>query len=139
MSLAFNSPALLYACAALAACHFRVRLQDESYLVKSLRFKGKAMKLLQKNLYHEETAKDPSNLAAILMLSLCDVSPPICDKKLSLRFTKICLGGQYKFEAHFQGARRLIELRGTERTKDNFVEQYIAWYLAAPFPVTNPH
>lgn len=109
--LAVQRPQLLYACAALAACHYSVRFPNQRHLVDSLRFRGKAMRRLQECLWSEESAKDEGNLTAILMLTLTD----------------LCLGGHSNFDAHFKAAKRLIELRGEEKTQDVFVEQYIAW------------
>lgn len=111
LPLAVQDPALLYACAALAACHFSVRLMDPSFHVQSLRFKGKAMRRLQEQLWAEQNALDESKLATILMLTLTD----------------LCLGGYSNFDAHFTAARKLIDLRGSRKTPDAFVEQYIAW------------
>lgn len=73
LPLAFRTPSLLYACAALAACQVNIRLGDREHLMKALRFKGKSMKRLQESLYSDERAKDPGTVATILMLSLCDV------------------------------------------------------------------
>lgn len=111
LPLAIQRPALLYACAALAACHYSVRYQDNRHLIDCLRFRGKAMRRLQEQLWSEETAKDESNIASVLMLTLTDM----------------CLGGFSNFDAHFAAARKLIDLRGDSRTQDAFVEQYIAW------------
>ncbi|KAK5024940.1 hypothetical protein LTS07_008318 [Exophiala sideris] len=111
LPLAVQDPALLYACAALAACHFNVRLKNASFHVQSLRFKGKAMRRLQEQLWAEQNALDESKLATILMLTLTD----------------LCLGGYSNFDAHFTAARKLIDLRGSRKTPDAFVEQYIAW------------
>lgn len=101
----------MYACAALAACHYNVRAGTTQFQPELLRFKGKAMKRLQENLYSEQRAKHPGTLATILMLCLSD----------------ICQGGLSSFESHFLGAKNLIELRGTDRTVGCFVEQYLAW------------
>lgn len=109
--LAVQKPALLYACAALAACHFSVRLSNQRYFIDSLRFRGKAMRRLQECLWSEQSAKDEGNITSVLMLTLTDM----------------CLGGPSNFDAHFKAAKRLIDLRGPERTQDCFVEQYIAW------------
>ncbi|KIV88738.1 hypothetical protein PV10_08390 [Exophiala mesophila] len=111
LPLGIQRPALLYACAALAACHYSVRLQDQGFHIDCLRFRGKAMRRLQEQLWSEETAKDESNIAAVLMLTLTDM----------------CLGGFSNFDAHFAAARKLIDLRGESRTQDAFVEQYIGW------------
>ncbi|CEJ59487.1 hypothetical protein PMG11_08111 [Penicillium brasilianum] len=110
LPLAHEVPSLLYACAALAACHFNVRLSTNQFEREFFRFKGKAMKRLQEDLYSQTRAKHPGTLATILMLCLCD----------------LCHGGISDFQSHFQGAKRLIELR-QERTIGCFVEQYLAW------------
>ncbi|KAF3386733.1 hypothetical protein F1880_001482 [Penicillium rolfsii] len=110
LPLANEVPSLLYACAALAACHYNVRLSTSQFEREFFRFKGKAMKRLQEDLYSQARAKHPGTLATILMLCLCD----------------ICHGGVSHFQSHFQGAKRLIELR-QERTISSFVEQYLAW------------
>ncbi|KAK6826403.1 hypothetical protein RU639_005686 [Aspergillus parasiticus] len=110
LPLANEVPSLLYACAALAACHYNVRLSTNQFEREFFRFKGKAMKRLQEDLYSRTRAKHPGTLATILMLCLCD----------------ICHGGVSDFQSHFQGAKRLIELR-QERTISSFVEQYLAW------------
>jgi hypothetical protein len=68
------------------------------------------MKRLQEDLYSPARATHPGTLATILMLCLSD----------------ICQEGVSDFESHFQGAKRLIELR-PETTPGCFVEQYIAW------------
>ncbi|OCK83499.1 hypothetical protein K432DRAFT_401955 [Lepidopterella palustris CBS 459.81] len=39
----------------------------------------------------------------------------------------IWLGGVAKLDAHFQGAKKLIELRGSTRIPGSFVEQSLAW------------
>lgn len=109
--LAVQRPPLLYACAALAACHFSVRLSNPKYLIDSLKFRGKAMRRLQECLWSEQSAKDEGNLSSVLMLTLTDM----------------CLGGPSNFDAHFKAAKSLIDLRGPEKTRDSFVEQYIAW------------
>lgn len=109
--LAVEKPPLLYACAALAACHFSVRLSDQKFLIESLKFRGKAMRRLQESLWSEQSAKDEGSLSAVLMLTLTD----------------LCLGGPSNFDAHFRAAKRLIDLRGEKKTQDVFVEQYIAW------------
>ncbi|KAF2496533.1 hypothetical protein BU16DRAFT_580652 [Lophium mytilinum] len=111
LPLAHQSQTLLYACGALAACHYNVRLSNEMFHYESLKYRGKAMSLLQEDLYCEERARNPATLATILMLTMTDV----------------CLGGVAKFDTHFQGAKKLIELRGAERTPDSFVEQSLAW------------
>lgn len=111
LPLAVERPALLYACAALAACHFDVRLATPQLHVDCLKFRGKAMRRLQEQLWSETSAKDESNLATILMLTLSD----------------ICMGGFSNFEAHFAAAKRLIDLRGNNKTEGAFVEQYLAW------------
>lgn len=110
LPLANEVPSLLYASAALAACHFNVRLSTNQFEHEFFRFKGKAMKRLQEDLYSQTRAKHPGTLATILMLCLCD----------------LCHGGISDFQSHFQGAKRLIELR-QERTISCFVEQYLAW------------
>jgi hypothetical protein len=109
--LAVQNPALLYACAALAACHFNVRLIDQNSHIQSLRFRGKAMRRLQEQLWADPSPTDESRLATILMLTLTDMS----------------LGGYSNFDAHFAAARNLVDLRGANKTPDAFVEQYIAW------------
>lgn len=111
LPLAVQKPPLLYACAALASSHFNVRLSNANFHLDCLRFRGKAMRRLQEHLWSEETAKDEGNIATIMMLILTD----------------ICLGGYSNFEAHFAAAKRLIDLRGSNRSQDNFVEQYAAW------------
>lgn len=111
LPIAVQRPALLYACAALAACHYNVRLQDQRFHIDCLRFRGKAMRRLQEQLWTEENAKDESNIAAVLMLTLTDMS----------------MGGFSNFDAHFAAARKLIDLRGKTKTPSSFVEQYIAW------------
>lgn len=108
--LSIEVPSLLYACAALAACHFNVRLSTNQFEREFFRFKGKAMKRLQEDLYSQTRAQHPGTLATILMLCLCD----------------LCHGGISDFQSHFQGAKRLIEMR-QERTAGLFVEQYLAW------------
>ncbi|KAJ5925782.1 hypothetical protein N7454_007292 [Penicillium verhagenii] len=100
----------MYACAALAACHYDVRTSTNQYQREFYKFKGKAMKRLQEDLYSQARAIHPGTLATILMLCLCD----------------ICHGGASDFESHFQGAKRLMELR-QERTLGCFVEQYLVW------------
>ncbi|KAJ5689950.1 hypothetical protein N7462_004342 [Penicillium macrosclerotiorum] len=110
LPLAIEEPSLLYACAALAACHFNVRLSTNQFEKEFFRFKGKAIKRLQENLYSPIRAKHPGTLATILMLCLCD----------------LCHGEVSDFQSHFHGARKLIELR-QERTTGCFVEQYLAW------------
>ena len=69
------------------------------------------MKRLQEALYSDERAKDEGTLATVLMLTLLDTA----------------LGGYARFDTHFTGAKRLIDLR-TSRSPDNFVEQNLAWY-----------
>ncbi|OQE44857.1 hypothetical protein PENCOP_c002G07470 [Penicillium coprophilum] len=110
LPLATEVPSLLYACAALAACHYNVRLSTKQFEREFFRFKGKAMKRLQEDLYSPVRASHPGTLATILMLCLCD----------------LCHGGISDFQSHFQGAKKLIELRH-ERTAGSFVEQYLAW------------
>ncbi|KAJ5951945.1 fungal-specific transcription factor domain-containing protein [Penicillium vulpinum] len=110
LPLAIEVPSLLYACAALAACHYDVRLSTKQFEREFFRFKGKAMKRLQEDLYSQTRASHPGTLATILMLCLCDLSH----------------GGISDFQSHFQGAKKLIELR-QERTAGNFVEQYLVW------------
>ncbi|KAJ5912271.1 hypothetical protein N7504_001154 [Penicillium tannophilum] len=100
----------MYACAALAACHYNVRLATNQYQREFYKFKGKAMKRLQEDLYSQARAIHPGTLATILMLCLCD----------------LCQGGASDFESHFQGAKKLMELR-QERTLGCFVEQYLIW------------
>ncbi|PWY63977.1 hypothetical protein BO83DRAFT_431367 [Aspergillus eucalypticola CBS 122712] len=109
--LATEVPSLMYACAALAACHFNVRLGTTQFQNEFLRFKGKAMKRLQEDLYSPVRAKQPATIATILMLCLCD----------------ICHRGFSTFDSHFRGAKKLIELRGSDRTVGCFVEQYLVW------------
>lgn len=75
LPLAIETPSLLYACAALAACQIDIRIGNSEFRMKSLRYKGKAIKRLQETLYSDERARDHGTLATILMLSLCDVSP----------------------------------------------------------------
>jgi hypothetical protein len=111
LPLAVQKPALLYACAALAACHFDVRLSNPSFHVQALRFRGKAMRRLQEQLWAEQNGMDESNLATILMLTLTDLS----------------MGGHSQFDAHFTAARKLVDFRGSNKTPNAFVEQYIAW------------
>ncbi|KAJ5496520.1 fungal-specific transcription factor domain-containing protein [Penicillium fimorum] len=113
LPLATEVPSLLYACGALAACHYNVRLSTKQFEREFFRFKGKAMKRLQEDLYSPVRASHPGTLATILMLCLCD----------------LCHGGISDFQSHFQGAKKLIELR-QERTAGSFVEQYLAWTLA---------
>lgn len=69
------------------------------------------MKRLQEALYSDERAKEQGTLATILMLSLCDIA----------------LGGFAGFDTHFIGAKKLIDVRKSQRTLGNFVEQYLAW------------
>jgi len=111
LPLAIEVPSLLYACVALAACQLDIRLGGNDYRLKSLTFKGKTIERLQETLYSEERAKDQGTLATILMLSLCDIS----------------LGGFARFDTHFLGARKLIDMRQSQHTPGNFVEQYLAW------------
>ncbi|KAJ5746860.1 uncharacterized protein N7511_008556 [Penicillium nucicola] len=108
--LAIEIPSLLYACAALAACHYNIRLGTSQFQSEFLRFKGKAMKRLQEDLYSQTRATHPGTLATILMLCLSD----------------ICQGGISDFESHFLGAKKLIEMR-SETTPRCFVEQYLMW------------
>ncbi|EXJ57393.1 hypothetical protein A1O7_07740 [Cladophialophora yegresii CBS 114405] len=111
LQLALEKPPLLYACAALAASHWHVRLLNKSCKVDCLRFRGKAMRRLQEQMWSEQSAKDDGNLTTILMLTLTDMS----------------LGEPSNFDAHFGAAKRLVDLRGSEWTRDAFVEQYISW------------
>ncbi|KIW32783.1 uncharacterized protein PV07_04305 [Cladophialophora immunda] len=111
LQLAVEKPPLLYACAALAASHRHVRLSNESCKVDCLRFRGKAMRRLQEQLWSEQCAKDDGILTTILMLTLTDMSR----------------GDPSNFDAHFNASKRLINLRGAKLTRDAFVEQYIAW------------
>ncbi|GAM88165.1 hypothetical protein ANO11243_061960 [Dothideomycetidae sp. 11243] len=125
LPMAMEKPALLYACAALAACHFDVRTPSLQHGVDGLRFRGRAMRRLQEQMWTENTAKDESNLAAVLMLILTDM----------------CAGGFSNFDAHFAAAKRLVDLRGTSRTDGAFVEQYVAWLdiMSAALTHRRPH
>ena len=69
-----SSLCLSYACAALTASHLSVESQDKSWLVKSFSWKAMAIKMLLENSYEEQTVKDLSSLATIVLLLLCDVS-----------------------------------------------------------------
>ncbi|EXJ86315.1 hypothetical protein A1O3_03266 [Capronia epimyces CBS 606.96] len=111
LQLAVEKPPLLYACAALAASHRSVRLSNETCKVDCWKFRGKAMRRLQEQLWSDHCASDDGNITTILMLTLTDM----------------CLGDASNFDAHFGAAKRLIDLRGANRTQDTFVEQYIAW------------
>jgi hypothetical protein len=111
LQLAVEKPPLLYACAALAASHWSARLSNEICKVDCWKFRGKAMRRLQEQLWSEHCASDDGNLTTILMLTLTDM----------------CLGHASNFDAHFGAAKKLIDLRGANRTQDTFVEQYIAW------------
>lgn len=111
LPLGLQKPPLLYACAALAASHFSVRLSNQKFHLDCLKFRGKAMRRLQEQLWSEQSAQDEGNITTVLMLTLTD----------------LCLGGPSNFEAHFVAAKKLMDLRGAARTRDNFVEQYIAY------------
>lgn len=109
--LALQRPALLYACAALSSIHYGTRHQNESFVVGTLRFRGKALSRLQESMWCIDSFMDESNLATLLMLILCD----------------ICIGGHSNFATYFTMAKTLISFRGQTRTPGNFVEQYICW------------
>ncbi|KAL2820123.1 fungal-specific transcription factor domain-containing protein [Aspergillus granulosus] len=111
LPLAIEVRSLLYACAALAVCQYTIRYPGLLAGNEFWKFKGKAMKRLQEDLYSESRAKHPATLATVMMLCLCE----------------ICHGGYSDFEAHFRGSKRLTELRGPDRTPNGFVEQYLAW------------
>jgi hypothetical protein len=109
--LALQKPALLYACAALSSVHYGTRHQNESFVVRTLRFRGKALSRLQESMWCIDSFMDEGNLATLLMLILCD----------------ICMGGHSNFATYFTMAKALIAFRGQTRTPGNFVEQYICW------------
>lgn len=109
--MALQRPALLYACAAMSSVHYSTRQQNDVFFVEALRLRGKALSRLQESLWSSDGALDESNLATILMLILCDM----------------CMGGHSNFEMYFTFAKSLIDLRGPNRTWNNFVEQYISW------------
>jgi hypothetical protein len=82
------------------------------HYAQSLRFRGKAINLLKKNIASKSRQQEDSTLASILMLTLTDM----------------CIGGRSDYSSHIKGARWLMGLRGTKRTRGGFVEQFIAWY-----------
>lgn len=109
--LAIQRPQLLYACGALSAIHFSTTQSNQSFYGEALRLRGKALRRLREYFWSDESAKEEGNLAAILMLTLCDLA----------------IGAHSNFTGHFSAAKKLIDLRGGQRTPNSFVEQYISW------------
>lgn len=109
--LAIQRPQLLYACGALSAIHYSTTQSNRAYYGEALRLRGKALRRLQEYFWSDDAAKEEGNLAAILMLTLCDLA----------------IGVHSHFTGHFTAAKKLIDLRAGQRTPNSFVEQYISW------------